>query len=63
MIISAHNALLGVALVSAGALTDSVGPRWTYVVAAGLLGLGSLTASAMSGGLRPQPTVAAGPAA
>jgi MFS family permease len=63
VIISAHNALLGVALVSAGALTDSVGPLWTYVIAAGLLGAGSLTASALSGGLRPQPTVAAGPAA
>jgi DHA3 family macrolide efflux protein-like MFS transporter len=59
VIISAHNALLGVALVAAGELTNAVGPRWTYVVAAGLLGLGSLTASVLASGLRPQPSFAA----
>ncbi len=44
VIISAHNAVLGLGMVAAGALTGSVGPRWTYVFAASLLALGSLTA-------------------
>ena len=30
VIISAHNALLGIAMVAAGALDGSVGARWTY---------------------------------
>lgn len=58
VIISAHNALLGVALVAAGALTDSLGPRWTYGFSAGLLVLGSLTAFAF---LRASPVEAAVP--
>ena len=33
VIISAHNALLGIAMVTAGALDGSVGARWTYAVA------------------------------
>ena len=32
LIISAHNLLLGIAMVAAGALTEVAGPRWTYVV-------------------------------
>jgi MFS family permease len=44
VIISAHNAVLGVAMVTAGALTEIVGPRWTYGLASALLGLASLTA-------------------
>jgi MFS family permease len=44
VIISAHNAVLGVAMVTAGALTELVGPRWTYGLASALLGLASLTA-------------------
>src|SRR5882672_5237541 len=44
VIISVHNAVLGLAMVSAGALVQSVGPRWTYVLAAALLVLGSATA-------------------
>lgn len=47
LIISAHNALLGVAMVAAGALTDLAGPRWTYGTAAALLAAGGLTASAL----------------
>jgi MFS family permease len=62
VIISAHNALLGLALVAAGWLTSAAGPRWTYVIAAALLGAASLTASALSGGLRGQPAVAVEPA-
>ena len=42
LIISAHNLLLGIAMVAAGALTEVVGARWTYVVAAALLGAARL---------------------
>jgi MFS family permease len=44
VIISAHNAVSGIAMVTAGGLTDSVGPRWTYGLASAALLLGSLTA-------------------
>jgi MFS family permease len=44
VIISAHNAVLGLAMVGAGALLETVGPRWTYVLASALLAAGSLTA-------------------
>ena len=33
LIISVHNALLGLAMIAAGALTSGVGARWTYAVA------------------------------
>jgi MFS family permease len=36
VIISFHNALLGLAMVTSGALTELVGARWTYVVAGAL---------------------------
>jgi MFS family permease len=58
VVISAHNALLGVAMVSAGALTESVGPRWTYAVASFLLVCGSATALVLSRGIRAQAVVA-----
>jgi hypothetical protein len=57
VIISAHNALLAVAMVSAGALTDSVGPRWTYGVASVLLVVGGATALVLSRGIRTQAVV------
>jgi MFS family permease len=44
VIISAHNAVLGVSMVAAGALTEIVGPRWTYGLASALLVLASATA-------------------
>ncbi|MDX6426519.1 MAG: hypothetical protein QOD52_1924 [Gaiellaceae bacterium] len=44
VIISAHNAVLGVAMVTAGALTEVAGPRWTYGVASTVLVLASATA-------------------
>ena len=47
VIISVHNAVLGLAMVGAGALLSSVGPRWTYVLAAALLALGGGTAFAL----------------
>jgi MFS family permease len=51
LIISAHNLLLGIAMVAAGALTELAGPRWTYVVAAALLGAGGFTALVLSRGI------------
>jgi MFS family permease len=51
VIISAHNALLGVAMVGAGALTESAGPRWTYVAAAALLACGGGTALVLGRGM------------
>ena len=44
VIISVHNAVLGLAMVAAGALVESVGPRWTYALASALIALGGLTA-------------------
>jgi MFS family permease len=44
VIISAHNAVLGVAMVAAGALTELAGPRWVYGLAAALLVVASATA-------------------
>jgi MFS family permease len=58
LIISAHNALLGVAMVSAGALTEAAGPRWTYVIAAALISCGSVTALVLARGIPTQGAVA-----
>jgi MFS family permease len=44
VIISAHNAVLGVSMIAAGALTELAGPRWTYVLASVLLAFASITA-------------------
>jgi MFS family permease len=44
VIISAHNAVLGVSMVAAGALTELAGPRWTYGLASLLLVFASATA-------------------
>jgi MFS family permease len=44
VIISVHNAILGFAMVGAGALVSNQGPRWTYVLAATLLLLGGASA-------------------
>ena len=52
VIISAHNAVLGAAMVTAGALTGGIGPRWTYVIAAGALACGSVTAFGLLRGAR-----------
>ena len=57
VIISVHNAVLGVAMVAAGALTKSVGPRWTYVLAATALALGSATAFVLFRPAQPKPAV------
>jgi MFS family permease len=58
VVISAHNALLGIAMVAAGALTNAVGARWTYGVAGALTAAGGLTAYVLSRGISSQPAVA-----
>jgi MFS family permease len=63
LIISAHNALLGIAMVSAGALTNAAGPRWVYAIAAALLACGSVTAFALSRGIRSEAQAAQSQAA
>jgi MFS family permease len=57
LIISAHNALLGVAMIAAGELTILIGPRWTYAVAGALTVGGGATAYVLSRGITPQPAV------
>jgi MFS family permease len=52
VIISVHNAVLGLAMVGAGALTETVGPRWVYVLGAAMLACGSATAYALVRGRR-----------
>jgi MFS family permease len=58
LIISAHNALLGIAMIAAGELTNAIGPRWTYSVAGALTASGGITAYALSRGISPRPAVA-----
>jgi MFS family permease len=58
VIISAHNALLGIAMVAAGALVGTVGSRWTYAVASVLLVFGAITALVLARGIRTQGVVA-----
>jgi MFS family permease len=50
VVISAHNAVLGVGMILAGELTAAVGARWTYVVAAALTALGGFTALVLARG-------------
>jgi MFS family permease len=63
VIISAHNALLGLAMLAAGALVDLAGARWTYGLAATLLVAGGLTALVLLRDLAARPVVAHQPAA
>lgn len=58
VIISAHNALLGIGIVSAGGLAAVAGARWTFGVAAALFGASSLTALVLGRGLRASGVVA-----
>jgi MFS family permease len=48
VIISAQNALLGVAFAAAGGLTSAFGARWVYACAAALVVAGGLSAFALS---------------
>ena len=63
VIISAHNALLGIAMILAGALTNATGARWTYAIAGTLTAAGGVTAYMLARGVAPPPGVAAEPAA
>jgi DHA3 family macrolide efflux protein-like MFS transporter len=48
LVISAHNALLGIAMAGAGALLNFTNARWTYGLASGLLATASVTALVLS---------------
>lgn len=50
VIISAHNALLGVSYVAGGALTNAYGARWAYGAAAAMIFAGGLTAFGLTRG-------------
>jgi MFS family permease len=63
VIISAHNAVLGLAMVTSGALVAAVGARWTYGLAAALSVTASLVALALRRGVEPKPALAHEPAA
>ena len=52
VIISAHNAVLGIGMVTAAGLTAVAGSRWTYAIAAVLLASASVTALVLSRGVR-----------
>ena len=58
LIISVHNALLGLAMVGVGPLVDAVGARWIYVCAGGLIGLSGVVALAMTRDLALEPAPA-----
>jgi MFS family permease len=58
LIISAHNALLGISMAVAGLLTQVAGARWTYGVASALLASGSVTAFVLFRGLATHPVLA-----
>jgi MFS family permease len=51
VIISIHNALLGLAMVAAGGLVESLGPRWTYVLAAAFSAGSAVTVLALNRGV------------
>jgi MFS family permease len=56
VIISVHNAILGVAFAVGGWLTQDYGARWVYGAAAALIFLGGATAFALTAG-RAEPSV------
>jgi hypothetical protein len=50
-------------MVASGALTEGIGPRWTYVLAAAFAASSALTVLVLSRGLERRPTLAGEPAA
>ena len=58
VIISVHNALLGVAMISSGALTEEVGARWVYGLAAVFTAGSAVTAYVMARRVEQQPALA-----
>jgi MFS family permease len=57
VIISIHSALLGLAFVCSGALTDLASARWTYVVAAGFAAGSALVALTLTRSAAPRPAL------
>ena len=57
LIISAHSALLGIAMIAAGALVNAAGARWTYAIAGLLAACGGLAAYVLARGVRSRPAV------
>jgi DHA3 family macrolide efflux protein-like MFS transporter len=51
VIISTHNALLGISYVAGGALTNAYGARWAYGGAAAMIFLGGVTAFGLTRGV------------
>jgi MFS family permease len=62
VIISTHNAILGVALAVGGGLTQDFGARWAYGASAGLLLAGGLTAALLAHGYVETPVARQQPA-
>jgi MFS family permease len=58
VVISVHNALLGLAMVASGALTEGVGPRWTYGIAAVFALSSAVTAAVLARGTAARPAFA-----
>lgn len=58
LIIGVHNALLGLAMLAAGALTTAAGARWSYGLAGVLTASGGLTAYVLVRRVRPRSAVA-----
>jgi MFS family permease len=59
VIISAHNALLGLALLGSGLVTELAGARWTYGLAASFLVAASISALVLTRDLIGRPVAAA----
>jgi len=59
LLVSATNFVLGLAFIAAGPLTNAIGARWVYAVAAGTIAFGAVVAWQLVRGteleLRPVP--------
>lgn len=55
LIISSNYAILGLAMIGAGPLTDAIGARWVWAMAAGVSGVAALCAFALARGVRGEP--------
>jgi MFS family permease len=54
MLMSANYAVLAIAFLGAGPLTNSVGPRWVYVGSAAMIVLGAAIAWRLTRGIEPE---------
>jgi MFS family permease len=62
VIISIHNAVLGLAMIASGALTEALGARWVYALAAVFTAGSAVVALVLSRGVERQIVVAGEPA-